>query len=100
MPRDPGKTAKRQTLRQQRVLNPRPRDVRHEFVSEQRHRKPDRRRVAVVRGDARRLAENFSRQSGIEAAGIWINHVDDRILGVVSREESADRQLETVTVLA
>jgi hypothetical protein len=54
----------------------------------------------VVRGDARRLAENFSRQSGIEAAGIWINHVDDRILGVVSREESADRQLETVTVLA
>ncbi len=31
MPRDPGKTAKRQTLRQQRVLNPRPRDVRHEL---------------------------------------------------------------------
>lgn len=29
MPRDPGKTAKRQTLRQQRVLNPRPRDVLH-----------------------------------------------------------------------
>ncbi|HET8666400.1 MAG TPA: helix-turn-helix domain-containing protein [Terriglobales bacterium] len=31
MPRDPGKTAKRHTLRQQRVLNPRPRDVRHEL---------------------------------------------------------------------
>jgi transposase len=31
MPRDPGKTAKRQTLRQQKVLNPRPRDVRNEL---------------------------------------------------------------------
>lgn len=31
MPRDPGKTAKRQILRQQGVLNPRPRDVQHEL---------------------------------------------------------------------
>jgi hypothetical protein len=34
-------------------------------------------------------------------AGISINHVDDRILeGVVSQEESAERQLETATVSA
>ena len=33
--------------------------------------------------------------------GISINHVDDRILeGVVSQEESAERQLETATVSA
>ena len=100
MPRDPGKTAKRQTLRQQRVLNPR-----HGMSGTSLFQNSDignltdgglRWYVATPEDSPRISRGNLA----FEAAGIWINHVDDRILGVVSREESADRQLETVTVLA